>query len=171
LVGSRCRDRGAANLPQRPTARNGRITAKGTATPAAPRLAPQIENAATATSERELEHEVRAAERLRAWSSAHLLELLGENDGAIEAYQTAARLTTSRPERDYLLRKAAAITGQGRFFHTPGRDAVHGRRAAGAVGRTTQSAAPRQLNLARPRFRGSPQKPSPSGPAAWPATR
>jgi predicted RNA polymerase sigma factor len=42
---------------------------------------------------------------------AHLLELVGERNGAIEAYQTAARLTTSRPERDYLLRKAAAVAG------------------------------------------------------------
>ena len=41
----------------------------------------------------------------------HLLELAGDSAAAAEAYQTAARLTTSRPERDYLLRKAAAIAG------------------------------------------------------------
>jgi predicted RNA polymerase sigma factor len=40
---------------------------------------------------------------------AHLLEQLGESNRAIEAYQTAARLTTSRPERDDLLRKATAL--------------------------------------------------------------
>jgi RNA polymerase sigma factor (sigma-70 family) len=41
----------------------------------------------------------------------HLLELAGDSGAAAEAYQTAARLTTSRPERDYLLRKAAATSG------------------------------------------------------------
>jgi RNA polymerase sigma factor (sigma-70 family) len=37
----------------------------------------------------------------------HLLELAGHRAAAVEAYHAAARLTTSRPERDYLLRKAA----------------------------------------------------------------
>jgi RNA polymerase sigma factor (sigma-70 family) len=41
----------------------------------------------------------------------HLLELAGDRFAAAEAYQTAARLTSSRPERDYLLRKAAATAG------------------------------------------------------------
>jgi RNA polymerase sigma factor (sigma-70 family) len=41
----------------------------------------------------------------------HLLELAGNSAAAAKAYQTAARLTTSRPERDYLLRKAAATSG------------------------------------------------------------
>jgi predicted RNA polymerase sigma factor len=42
----------------------------------------------------------------------HLLERAGERAAAAEAFQTAARLTRSRPERDYLLRKAtAARTG------------------------------------------------------------
>jgi RNA polymerase sigma factor (sigma-70 family) len=41
----------------------------------------------------------------------HLLELVGDRAGAAEAYETAARITTSRPERDYLLRKAAATVG------------------------------------------------------------
>ena len=41
----------------------------------------------------------------------HLLELAGDRAAAAEAYQIASRLTTSRPERDYLLRKAAAIAG------------------------------------------------------------
>jgi predicted RNA polymerase sigma factor len=41
----------------------------------------------------------------------HLLELAGDSAAASETYQTAARLTTSRPERDYLLRKTAATSG------------------------------------------------------------
>jgi RNA polymerase sigma factor (sigma-70 family) len=42
----------------------------------------------------------------------HLLELAGDRTAATTAYRTAARLTKSRPERDYLLRKAtAARTG------------------------------------------------------------
>ena len=41
----------------------------------------------------------------------HLLELAGDSAAAAEAYHIASRLTTSRPEREYLLRKAAAITG------------------------------------------------------------
>ncbi len=42
----------------------------------------------------------------------HLLERAGDGAGAAEAYQAAARLTRSLPERDYLLRKAtAARTG------------------------------------------------------------
>jgi RNA polymerase sigma factor (sigma-70 family) len=40
----------------------------------------------------------------------HLLELAGDRTGATEAYHAAARLTSSLPERDYLLRKAAATT-------------------------------------------------------------
>ncbi|HEY3775231.1 MAG TPA: sigma-70 family RNA polymerase sigma factor [Solirubrobacteraceae bacterium] len=39
---------------------------------------------------------------------AHLLERAGDCAAAADAYQTAARLTRSRPERDYLLRKATA---------------------------------------------------------------
>jgi predicted RNA polymerase sigma factor len=42
----------------------------------------------------------------------HLLERAGDSAAATEAYQTAARLTTSRRERDYLLRKAAATAGE-----------------------------------------------------------
>jgi len=41
----------------------------------------------------------------------HLLELAGDSAAAAEAQHIACRLTTSRPERDYLVRKAAAITG------------------------------------------------------------
>jgi RNA polymerase sigma factor (sigma-70 family) len=37
---------------------------------------------------------------------AHLLERAGDADGARDAYRLAARLTTSEPERDYLLRRA-----------------------------------------------------------------
>jgi RNA polymerase sigma factor (sigma-70 family) len=42
----------------------------------------------------------------------HLVELADDSAAAAEAYQTAARLTSSLPERDYLLRKAAS-TGAG----------------------------------------------------------
>ncbi len=38
----------------------------------------------------------------------HLLELAGDRGAAADAYQAAARLTSSLPERDYLARKAAA---------------------------------------------------------------
>ena len=38
----------------------------------------------------------------------HLLERAGDPAAAADAYQVAARLTRSRPERDYLLRKATA---------------------------------------------------------------
>jgi predicted RNA polymerase sigma factor len=40
---------------------------------------------------------------------AHLLEQIGESEAAREIYLLAAGLTTSQPERDYLLRKAGAI--------------------------------------------------------------
>jgi RNA polymerase sigma factor (sigma-70 family) len=39
---------------------------------------------------------------------AHLLEQVGESEAARESYLLAAGLTTSQPERDYLLRKAGA---------------------------------------------------------------
>ena len=41
----------------------------------------------------------------------HLLELAGDNAGAAVAYDAAARLTTSLPEREYLRRRSAAVTG------------------------------------------------------------
>ena len=64
----------------------------------------------------ELLAEVEADPRLAAGHRVpavrgHLLELAGHRSAATEAYQTAARLTSSRPERDYLLRKAAATAG------------------------------------------------------------
>jgi RNA polymerase sigma factor (sigma-70 family) len=40
---------------------------------------------------------------------AHLLELAGDRDGAAAAYSRAAGLTTSAPERDHLVRSAAAL--------------------------------------------------------------
>ncbi|HET8987247.1 MAG TPA: sigma-70 family RNA polymerase sigma factor [Humibacillus sp.] len=40
---------------------------------------------------------------------AHLLERLGESEAARASYLLAAGLTTSRPERDYLQRKAAGL--------------------------------------------------------------
>jgi RNA polymerase sigma factor (sigma-70 family) len=46
-----------------------------------------------------------AGHRLHA-VRAHLLELAGDRDGARESYRLAARLTTSEPERDYLLARA-----------------------------------------------------------------
>lgn len=42
----------------------------------------------------------------------HLLELAGDSEAAADAFKTAARLTTSQPERAYLMRKASA-TGVG----------------------------------------------------------
>jgi RNA polymerase sigma factor (sigma-70 family) len=42
---------------------------------------------------------------------AHLLEQAGEREAARESYLVAADLTTSQPERDYLRRKAARVTG------------------------------------------------------------
>ena len=41
---------------------------------------------------------------------AHLLEMAGDSAGAAGAYRTAARLTSSLPERDYLQRKAMSVT-------------------------------------------------------------
>lgn len=42
---------------------------------------------------------------------AHLLERAGDHDAAIEHYRRAARRTTSIPERDYLLLRAARLAG------------------------------------------------------------
>jgi RNA polymerase sigma factor (sigma-70 family) len=52
-----------------------------------------------------------AASHRVAGVRGHLLELAGDTAGAAEAYHTAAQLTGSRPERDYLLRRAAAMSG------------------------------------------------------------
>jgi len=41
---------------------------------------------------------------------AHLLELAGSRDSAIENYRAAAKLTTSIPERDYLVGRANRLT-------------------------------------------------------------
>jgi predicted RNA polymerase sigma factor len=38
-----------------------------------------------------------------------LLELAGDVEGALERYETAARLATNIPERDYLLKQAARV--------------------------------------------------------------
>jgi predicted RNA polymerase sigma factor len=43
----------------------------------------------------------------------HLLELAGDTGGAITCYRTAARLTTSLPERHYLTRQAARLGHDG----------------------------------------------------------
>ncbi|WP_331770781.1 RNA polymerase sigma factor (plasmid) [Embleya sp. NBC_00888] len=50
----------------------------------------------------------------RFWAvRGHLLELAGEGEAAREAYRTAARRTTSLPERRYLEIRAARVTGEG----------------------------------------------------------
>jgi predicted RNA polymerase sigma factor len=41
---------------------------------------------------------------------AHLLEMDGDNEAAIESYRAAARRTTSTPERRYLEARAALLT-------------------------------------------------------------
>jgi predicted RNA polymerase sigma factor len=41
---------------------------------------------------------------------AHLLELAGQPDAAIEAYRVAARLTRSTQERQYLSLQAARLS-------------------------------------------------------------
>jgi RNA polymerase sigma factor (sigma-70 family) len=57
----------------------------------------------------ELEQEPRLATSHRVHAiRGHLLELAGDGDAAADAYHAAARLTSSLPERAYLLRKAAA---------------------------------------------------------------
>jgi RNA polymerase sigma factor (sigma-70 family) len=57
-----------------------------------------------------LDGDSRLAERHRLHAvKAHLLELAGDIDGAGHAYRLAARLTTSEPERDYLLRRARGL--------------------------------------------------------------
>ena len=45
---------------------------------------------------------------------AHLLEMAGSHQAAIEHYRTAARRTTSLPERNYLLTQAARVTESAR---------------------------------------------------------
>jgi RNA polymerase sigma factor (sigma-70 family) len=49
---------------------------------------------------------IRGAHRFHA-VRAHLLELAGDRDAARDAYRLAARMTTSQPESDYLLGRAA----------------------------------------------------------------
>jgi predicted RNA polymerase sigma factor len=43
---------------------------------------------------------------------AHLYERLGERDRAVELYRTAADATSSTPERNYLLMKAAGLASR-----------------------------------------------------------
>lgn len=40
---------------------------------------------------------------------AHLLEQVGDHDAALECYLRAARVTASRPEQRYLIRRAAHL--------------------------------------------------------------
>ena len=44
---------------------------------------------------------------------AHLLEMAGDRDGALANYRSAARRTTSLPERDYLESRAASLAASG----------------------------------------------------------
>ena len=44
---------------------------------------------------------------------AHLLEMAGDREGAIEQYRTAAGRTTSLPERNYLTAQAARLMESG----------------------------------------------------------
>jgi RNA polymerase sigma factor (sigma-70 family) len=44
---------------------------------------------------------------------AHLLELAGEREGAVQHYRAAAAKTASLPERDYLLTQAARLSSEG----------------------------------------------------------
>jgi RNA polymerase sigma factor (sigma-70 family) len=62
----------------------------------------------------DVERDGRLAGRHRmAAVRGHLLELAGDTPAAAEAYETAARLTTSLPERQYLERRAAAARSTG----------------------------------------------------------
>ncbi|GAA4896601.1 RNA polymerase sigma factor (sigma-70 family) [Stackebrandtia albiflava] len=45
---------------------------------------------------------------------AHLWEMAGDTDAAVESYRSAARMTTSIPERRYLDRKADILAGRAR---------------------------------------------------------
>ena len=57
-----------------------------------------------------LESDRRLAEHHRLHATrAHLLEMAGDSSGAVASYRAAARLTTSVPERRYLLARAARL--------------------------------------------------------------
>jgi predicted RNA polymerase sigma factor len=85
-------------LTGNPIARLGRLVALGHAEGPEAALA---QHAA-------LEDEVGGTTQFHA-VRAHLLELGGDRDGAAAAYSRAAGLTTSAPERDHLVRSAAAL--------------------------------------------------------------
>jgi predicted RNA polymerase sigma factor len=57
----------------------------------------------------EVEDRLRGHSRLEA-VRAQLLEMNGETEAALEHYRIASRLATSVPERNYLARRAAALT-------------------------------------------------------------
>jgi predicted RNA polymerase sigma factor len=62
----------------------------------------------------EVEDDERLAGRHRvAAVRGHLLELAGDTAGAAAAFETAATLTTSLPERQYLQRRAVAARAPG----------------------------------------------------------
>jgi predicted RNA polymerase sigma factor len=58
-----------------------------------------------------LDHDPRMANHHRLDAvRAHLFEMAGERDAAIDRYRTAARRTASLPERSYLLKQAARLS-------------------------------------------------------------
>ncbi|MFI5733793.1 RNA polymerase sigma factor [Kribbella sp. NPDC051587] len=57
-----------------------------------------------------LDKELSGNHRLDA-TRGHLYEMQGDHDAAVKHFREAARTTTSLPERDYLLKKADALTG------------------------------------------------------------
>ncbi|TDD57839.1 sigma-70 family RNA polymerase sigma factor [Kribbella antibiotica] len=63
-----------------------------------------------------LDKELSGNHRLDA-TRGHLYEMRGDYDTAVEHFREAARSTTSLPERDYLLKKAAALTDTERTPH------------------------------------------------------
>ena len=63
---------------------------------------------------------------------AHLLEMAGDTDGAIEHYRAAARLTTNLPEQRYLSKKAATF-GLAAFPERNDQTGVSARRSSGPL--------------------------------------
>lgn len=61
----------------------------------------------------ETDERLRASHRLDA-VRAHLLELAGDHDEAVALFRRAASRTSSIPERNYLLAKAARLGGAAR---------------------------------------------------------
>jgi RNA polymerase sigma factor (sigma-70 family) len=65
-----------------------------------------------------LDHDARIASHHRLTAvRAHLYERLGERDRAVELYRAAAEATSSTPERNYLLMKAAGLASGTKGAH------------------------------------------------------